>query len=54
VPAAEVEGDAPSSETPAGADLQDLDPGAMEEIDFDNGTYILYTLSVYTYNHNRG
>jgi DNA helicase INO80 len=37
VQAAEVEGDGDNSAAPAGANIEDVDPSAMRDINFDEG-----------------
>lgn len=42
ISASEVQGDTPETSTPLGATLEDVDPSALREIDFDDGS-CLYT-----------
>jgi DNA helicase INO80 len=37
ISASEVQGDTPETSTPLGATLEDVDPSALREIDFDDG-----------------
>ena len=43
--AAEVEGETAEAEAPAGANLEDVDPNALLDIDFDDGKFSI--LSIY-------
>jgi chromatin-remodeling ATPase INO80 len=43
--ASEIEGDGPSTNVPAGAELADVDPNTLQDIDFDNGKFIEYSIS---------
>jgi hypothetical protein len=36
--AAEIQGDAPATEVPRGAEMEVADPSALADIDFDDGT----------------
>ena len=45
--AAEIQGEAPNTEVPKGADMEVADLSALTDIDFDDGTLSCRTLRIF-------
>ena len=48
--ASEIEGEGASTEVPAGAHLEDADPGALQDINFDDGELLSFFRTIATLN----